>query len=268
MSKLTMPLSPRDDVVPEYCTMRNLSAGALLALSWQRSMPPGTAPPPTADILPQDANASTCRRVQRKKAVAAQNEESTRVEGENEVGTPRRGVRSLSAVRVLTANPKLLRDSAPESAQAGKKPCVDMWKWQHSEFDLRHELVKDARSKTQVRADRQRDANRARLRDFHAHLKTVAQRQSANRVPLRKFPQTVGPAAAHVEAADVATFAAVPRPPPMPPLVVPTRPLTGRPSRPAKPPAATAASDSHRPMSSRVRSRIAELANTFLPPAA
>jgi hypothetical protein len=116
------------------------------------------------------------------------------------------------------------------------------------------------RSKLQVTDDQLREETRRRREQFVAHLKSVARYKSLNRIPVRAVPPAHDDAPRSTQRAATArrhrpSAPLFPKPPPLPlPQDLPSAAVA---------PSGAAATERQRPMSSRVRSKIVEMAERF-----
>lgn len=190
--------------------------------------------------------------------------------------------RPLETVREIENNPNLLRDANDaQPPPSARKRCDDLYEWQRCDFEALRQS--DARSLLQIQFDAKREKDRTTKAEFLNHLHRVARRRPANRVPLRPVPQRLvldgrdrmpavaccshchaaaEPTAQRVNVGQHPPDQALPKKKNLQAAVAAVRPMTARAPHPPK--TCDSSAGSNRPMSSRVKSKIQELADHFL----
>lgn len=249
------------EITPRYVSMRNYSAGAYLSLAWS-AKPLTVMPPSTVLLAANPAPPASCRRPTRKRFNAAANEtgrakEDAVIASNPEMLSPRRGVRSLECVRQFSGCPNLLspqiKDDFDFENFRKHKPSV-LWEWQRHGFDLRNTEDTDDRSRLQVSQDAKRNEERSRRNAFLKHLREVAIRRPANRIPLREHSSVQ--VLNNTDLSSPQIFAHQQKSQAR--VLLPQRPATGKPT------SKTVRGSDERPLSARVRQRIDELAKKYL----
>jgi hypothetical protein len=210
---------------PFYVSPRNLSFGARDALHWERTaLPPSAAerlhrpaPPPgkTLDIpdvcchyaldgaeaarrraaaesayIPAPPPMTSSRRDPReshRKRCPPPRQDTDVVRVGEVMESPRKGVRTLEAMRALLNAPGYLQDAHTEQDEVkrfARRPCNGLWHWQSRDFNLNHEEG-ERRTAQQIAADQKREKERETQQVFRDHLENVAMYRAANRIHLR-----------------------------------------------------------------------------------
>lgn len=257
-----------DPTAPMFLSEQALSRGAKSCLVWDHR---GECPhdlPPMLDIMPT-TYAPGSKLNMKKRKVGSSSSAALNLFAADESQpnvSERKSLRTLDVVRRLQHNDEFLKDRHEElQPHPSKKPCANLWRWQSNHFDLRHEEAADVRSPLQIAQDIAREEERKRHEAFQQHLREVAKYRAVNRIGLR-----------HPQAPNEHMSPRVPQPPepaelratgpyaPKPPRATTRRPNTGRGAATTLPSSSAAVHSEQRPMSSRVRHRIASLADKFL----